>query len=223
MKTRHLYGAPTSNTQTTNWSQYTTFLLITASTTLKFFAIDTAGNAETPKSQTYTINSSSPNSDTGSIVTSTPGTYYHTFSTNATVTVAYLIGGGGEGGDHDDAGAPGYDGQDSILSIGPSVTTAGGGKGGQSVRPYAGGGYGTYSLGTGFTNNGSTNGVAGVTSTGTGGAPNGGDAYTGPVGGGGVGATVIGSINVTAGQTLTVTVGSSSGDAGNGSVSLSWQ
>ena len=51
-------------------------------------------------------------SDTGSIIQSTSGTYTHTFTSNATVTVSSLNGGGGGGGGWDDS----YSGGTSAIT-----------------------------------------------------------------------------------------------------------
>ena len=60
-----IYYTTDGSTPTTASTVYTTALSISTTTTLKFFAKDLAGNSETVKSQTYTIDATTP---TGTIV-----------------------------------------------------------------------------------------------------------------------------------------------------------
>jgi len=60
-----IYYTTDGSTPTTSSSVYTTALTISATTTLKYFSADVASNAETVKSQTYTIDATAP---TGMVV-----------------------------------------------------------------------------------------------------------------------------------------------------------
>lgn len=214
-----IYYTTNGTTPTTGSAIYSTPLTISATTTLKYFARDTAGNMEAVKSQSYTIGTGG--SDIGSIIQSVPGTYSHTFTENVTVTLTYLKGAGGGGGNGEN-----YSGESGTASIlrydGQIKATANGGYGGGVDFDDGAPGTATNSIsGTNVTGGGSSGGV-----------PGGSEDYYGGYGGAG-GAVVGGSFAALAGKTISITVGT--GGMGNeaaefisfpgahGAVSITWR
>jgi YD repeat-containing protein len=207
-----IYYTTNGTTPTTSSSVYSAPLTISASTTLKYFARDLAGNSETVKTQTYVI---SP-SDAGSINQATPGTYTHTFTSNATVTLTYLNGAGGGGGtwDNEEDGRAG--GISTIVYDGGTIATANGGGGGDGNNDANNGAPGTAS-----------NSFTGATNTTGGGNPGGAGAESGGNGGNG-GAVTGGTFPVASGKTISVNLGGGGSGRGgyngtNASVSFSWR
>jgi hypothetical protein len=198
-----IYYTTDGTTPGVNSTVYTAPFPVLANTTVLYFAKDTAGNPEAVKTQTYVIGSAT---DTGSIIQDTPGTYTHMFTSNATVTLAYLKGGGAN-----------Y--QWDMPSGTSYVTLSGVGK------AVANGGvddqYNT--IGTGTNTIGGTNVLYGAANAG---------GYGGTLidGEGSGGEVVGGTFSVSVGQLLTVVVGDGSEidgadddfAGGDGSVSLSW-
>jgi hypothetical protein len=199
-----IFYTTNGTTPTTSSAVYSTPLSIPATTTLKYFAVDTTGNVEAVKTQTYTVNIP----DTGSIITSTPGTYTHVFTGNATVYISYISAEGGGAGYWEDA----YDGADGynalIVYDGVTKTIAYGGAGGHGYNDKANGANGSGS-----------SSVGGTVQVGAGGPGELSYPYEGGNGGNG-GKVVGGSFAVTSGKVLSVTVPDNA--MANGSVSLSW-
>jgi YD repeat-containing protein len=212
-ETATIYYTTDGSMPTTSSAVYSAPLTISATTTLRYFARDIAGNNEAVKTQIYVIASIA---DTGSIIQSTPGTYTHTFTSNATVTLTYLKGAGGGGGDWEGAvdGDPGdvstivYDGETRAAAYG------------------GGGGGGTVNYNDGYPGS-AFNSIIGATDT-TGGGNLGGAGWDTGGGNGGDGGSVTGgSFVVESGKTITVYLGGAGGGGGyageDASVSLSWQ
>lgn len=90
-KTATIYYTTNGTTPTTGSAIYAAPLSIAATTTLKYFAKDTAGNSEAVKTQTYTIDTSAP------ITTATPagGVYASaravTLAASETATIYYTL------------------------------------------------------------------------------------------------------------------------------------
>lgn len=150
--------------------------------------------------------------DTGSIITSIPGTYTHTFTSNATVNLSYLYGAGGGASYY---GYPAVAGDNSLLyydNIQKAIASGGQGAPDNTAPGSDGSASNTIS---------STNIV--------GGAGNGGwEPDTSGLGGHG-GAVTGGSFSVSAGKNITIIVGAGhvngvddSAAGGDGSISLSW-
>lgn len=156
--------------------------------------------------------------DIGSIIKNTPGTYTHTFTANATVTLTYLKGAGGEGGDYYgfQDGASGE--ASTIVYDGILKATAYGGGGGHGNEDSLNGAPGS-----------ATNTITGATNVVGGGNSGGLGAQDGGNGGNG-GAVTGGTFQAAAGKTITITLGSGGADGigggapgVNASVSISWQ
>jgi hypothetical protein len=209
-----IYYTTNGTTPTTSSAVYSAPLTISSTTTLKYFSKDPAGNTEAINTQTYTI---TVIADSGSIVQSTPGTYTHTFTSNATVTLNYLKGAGGGGGDGYDweDGSPG--GTSTIVNNGVTLATANGGNNGDGTNDLNNGPPGT-----------ATNSITGATNTTGGGGLGGAGGRSGGNGGNG-GSVTGGTFAVLSGQTISVILsgggaggGAQGGTGANASASLSW-
>ena len=207
-----IYYSTTGVTPTTNSAVYTAPIVLPSTTTLMYFAKDLAGNVETVKTANYIIGAANVN-DAGSFIQSSAGTYTHTFTSNATVSVNYLIGAaGGTWGFTDGGGTEGggYGGVSSIAYSSVIKATANGG----------GGGIGLCDSGRCGVVGSATNTIGGANSNGV--CP---DRWS-AAGGGKIAG---GSFTVVTGQTITVVVGAGGGAGGDGadgldgSVSLSWK
>lgn len=150
---------------------------------------------------------------TGSLITKAPGIYTRTFTTNVTMSLAYLKGAGGGGGNCDIITFGNTGDNSTIQRAITTLATAEGGEGGDGDTCSS------------VLDGGANNTIGGTNSTATGGA-GGVDCSENGANGGAGGTVTGGTFAVTSGQTVTIIVGhGGSGecqDGQDGSVSISW-
>jgi hypothetical protein len=208
-----------------------------ASHTILWYSIDTAGNQEATHSVTFSVSAASALSSPQTWTT--PGTYYFTVPSSVTSLTIDALGGGGQGGIGSYYAGTSHvqraSGGSAVVSYNSQiVANASGGQGGFDAYNDNGGNGGPGGTATGLTSMIRTNGSPGGSGTsgddqvsgtgGGGGSPNGqpgGDAdpsadWAGGGGGGGGGARVQGTLPVTPGSIVSITIGTDS------SVTMSW-
>ena len=92
-ETATIYYTIDGTTPTTSSSVYSTPLNIAATTTLKFFAKDAAGNSETVKTETYTIDTAAPTTTPSPVGGTYSSSQNVTLTPNETATIYYTIDG----------------------------------------------------------------------------------------------------------------------------------
>jgi hypothetical protein len=92
-ETATIYYTLDGSTPTTTSSVYSSALSITATTTLKAFAKDTAGNSSTVQSVTYTLDNTAPTVTVSPVAGTYTSTQSVTLTANETATIYYTLDG----------------------------------------------------------------------------------------------------------------------------------